>query len=209
MKASDQSEKALNTEEKIKLAASKVFIRKGYAATKTRDIAEEAGINIASLHYYYRSKQKLFDLVIGEALKKFSNGMDDIFGTELPLHQKITTFVHQYIDFFKINPYIPVFIMSESQNNPEKVDKLIDNRKLLPKLKKELIALADKGIIRPIAPTHFLLNVMSLTAFPFIAKPLMSSKMDLTEADYDQILEERKAVVPEMIINYLYLEKPF
>lgn len=195
----------LTTEEKIKIAASKVFIKKGYAATKTRDIAEEAGINIASLHYYYRSKQKLFDLVIGEALRKFSDGIDHIFGSDLSLDKKITTFVHQYIDFFKANPYIPVFIMSESQNNPEKVDKLIDDRRLMPRLKEELIALAEQGVIKPIAPTHFFLNIISLTAFPFIAKPLMTSKLNLSDEDYDQILEERKALIPEMIINFLYL----
>ncbi|MEM7551447.1 MAG: TetR/AcrR family transcriptional regulator [Bacteroidota bacterium] len=199
---------SLSTEDKIRAAAAKVFVRKGYAATKTRDIAKEAGINIASLHYYYRSKEKLFGLVIGEALNKFSQGMDEVFGGDNPLHEKIKNFVNRYIDFFKINPYIPVFIMSESQNNPEKVDQLVDSQKLMPKLTKELNELIEEGIIRPISPVHFFLNIISLTAFPFIAKPLMSKKMNLSDDDYSQMLEERKELVPEMIINFLYLKKP-
>ncbi|MEM9339386.1 MAG: TetR/AcrR family transcriptional regulator [Bacteroidota bacterium] len=199
----------LSTEEKIKLAATKVFVRNGYAATKTRDIAEEAGINIASLHYYFRSKEKLFDLVIGEALKKFSKGMDEVFGNELPLYKKIQNFAHHYIDFFKMNPYVPVFIMSESQNNPDKVDQLVDSHQLMPRLTEELESLSAQGIIREMSPAHFFLNLISLTAFPFLAKPLMSKKMNLDEEAYRQILEERKQLVPEMIINFLYLKKPF
>lgn len=196
------------TEEKIKEAAAHVFIQKGYAATKTRDIAEEAGINIASLHYYYRSKDKLFEIVIGEALRRFSKVMDEIFNSDSPLEEKIKRFVHRYIDFFKENTQVPLFIMSESQTNPEKVEKMLSNQKTLGKLKKQLEELAEKGVIRKIHYAHFMMNLVGTTVFPFISKPLMLRKLNISSKAYDALLEERKQIIPEMIINYMYLKKP-
>ena len=67
-----------STEEKIKAAARKVFTRKGFAATRTRDISEEAGINLALLNYYFRSKEKLFDLVMMENMQHFLIGMKEV-----------------------------------------------------------------------------------------------------------------------------------
>lgn len=197
-----------STEERIKEAAARVFVKKGFAATKTRDIAEEAGINIASLHYYYRSKDKLFELVIGEALRKFSGAMDEILGSIEPVHLKIRKFVHRYIDFFKENPYVPLFIMSESQSNPDKVDKMLDTQQHINILKKQLEELADKGVIRSVHHAHFFMNLISLTAFPFISKALMMRKVNLSSEAYDKLLEERKEMIPEMIMSYFYLKKP-
>lgn len=198
----------LTTEEKIKVAATKVFIRKGYAATKTRDIAEEAGINIASLHYYYRSKEKLFEIVIGDSLKRFSKSMDEIFSSQIPLHEKVKRFVVTYIDVFKDNPMVPNFVLSESQTNPELMDKLLANQSSLLFLKKELKELSDKGIIRPIHHAQFIMNMMGLTIFPFLAKPIISRKAEITNKQYDTMIEERKQIIPEMIIGHLYLKKP-
>ncbi len=197
----------LSTEEKIKIAAANVFVRKGYAATKTRDIAEEAGINIASLHYYYRSKEKLFEIVIGESLRRFSKSMDDIFASEVPLHEKIRNFVAVYIEVFKANPHVPNFVLSESQNNPELVDKLLDNEKSLIRLTQELKELAEAGTIRPIHPGQFILNMMGLTIFPFLARTIVTRKVGMADQQYNMLLEERKKMIPDMIINYLYLKK--
>lgn len=198
----------LSTEDKIRLAAAKVFVRKGYAATKTRDIAEEAGINIASLHYYYRSKEKLFEIVIGESLRRFSKAMDEIFGSEMPLHEKIRKFVASYIDVFKNNPLVPNFVLSESQNNPELMDRLLSNEKSLNLLKRELKELSEAGVIREIHHAQFIMNLMGLTIFPFLARPIISRKAEINNKQYDTMLEDRKEMIPEVIINYLYLKKP-
>ncbi|MGD1892328.1 MAG: TetR/AcrR family transcriptional regulator [Cyclobacteriaceae bacterium] len=198
----------VSTEERIKQAATKVFVQKGYAATKTRDIAEEAGINIASLHYYYRSKDKLFELVIGEALRNFSKVMDSIFNNDLPLHEKIRIFVERYIDFIKENPMVPLFIVAESQHNPETVDKLMAHEQTLDKLEAQFKELAEQGVIRKMHHAHFMMNMVSLTIFPFLMKPLLLHKIELSLDEYNNLLEERKKMIPEMIINYLYLKKP-
>jgi len=208
MTESTHQSEEISTEERIRQAATKVFVQKGYAATKTRDIAEEAGINIASLHYYYRSKDKLFELVIGEALQNFSQVMDSIFNNDLPLHEKIKVFVERYIDFLKVNPQVALFIVAESQNNPEMVDKMMAGEKNLERLENQLQELAKEGMIRKIHMAHFMMNLVSLTVFPFLAKPLMVHKIGINPDEYNNLLEERKRMVPEIIINYLYLKKP-
>lgn len=202
------SESNISTEEKIKEAAATLFIRKGFAATKTRDIAEEAGINIASLHYYYRSKDKLFELVMGTALRQFSQVMDSVFNNDNPLHEKIVYFADRYINFLRENPNVPLFIIAESQQNPEMLDRLMEGEKSMDKLEAQLEDLASRGIIRKMHMAHFMMNLVSLIVFPIISGPLLMHKLGLSESDYDNLLEERKKMVSEMIINYLYLKKP-
>ncbi|MEM8967855.1 MAG: TetR/AcrR family transcriptional regulator [Bacteroidota bacterium] len=197
----------ISTEERIKQAAAKVFTQKGYAATKTRDIAEEAGINIASLHYYYRSKDKLFEIVIGNALRQFSKVMDNIFNNDNPLDEKIKFFADRYITFLKENPNVPLFMLSESQRNPGMTDKFMTEEKSLGKLEKQLRTLAEEGVIREIHPAQFMLNLVGLTAFPFLSKSIIMHKLRMSDEQYDQLLEERKKMVAEILINYLYLKK--
>ena len=193
----------LSTEEKIIKAAQNVFVRKGYSGTKTRDIAEEAGINIASLHYYYRSKDKLFELVIGEALNRFSAGMDKILGSDSPLEEKVRSFVDNYITFFKQNPYIPMFIMSEALTNPDKMSDMLDRQKAIDKLKSQFNELVEAGAIRKMHHAHFMMNLIGLTAFPFVSKPILMKKTGVDEAEFDELLEERKEMIPDMIFSYL------
>src|SRR5688572_19795294 len=110
----------LSTEEKIKEAAKKVFLKKGYAATRTRDIAEEAGINLALLNYYFRSKEKLFDLIMLEKLEKFFGVIAPVLNnTGASLEQKIILVSSNYIDLLIANPELPLFILSEVRHNPD------------------------------------------------------------------------------------------
>lgn len=193
----------LSTEEKIIKAAQNVFVRKGYSGTKTRDIAEEAGINIASLHYYYRSKDKLFELVIGEALNRFSSGMDKILGSDLPLEEKVRSFVDKYITFFKQNPYIPMFIMSEALTNPERMSEMLDRQKAIDKLASQFNRLVEQGAIRKMHHAQFMMNLIGLTAFPFVSRPILMKKAGVNEAEFEDLLEERKEMIPDMIFSYL------
>ncbi|MCZ7140537.1 TetR family transcriptional regulator, partial [Salmonella enterica subsp. enterica] len=92
---------------------------KGFAATRTRDIAEEAGINLALLNYYFRSKEKLFDLVMMESLQKFLLGVRDILNdVNSSLTEKISQLAGHYIELLKVNTDLPLFILSEIRANP-------------------------------------------------------------------------------------------
>ncbi len=205
---STKDNSALNTEEKIRLAALKVFTEKGFEATKTRDIAAEAGINIASLHYYYRSKEKLFEIVIGETMGRFSGLMDGILDTQMPLHQKIKRFTELYIDFLKENPFLPMFILSESQRNVMAINQMMQDQTALPILEKQIKDLIESGVIRPISIQNFMSSLVGLVIFPFLSKSLLQVKTGIDELAYVQMLEERKEHIPAMIINYLYFDAP-
>src|SRR5688572_18933336 len=110
------------TEERIKAAARKVFTKKGYSAARTRDIAEEAGINLALLNYYFRSKEKLFDIVMMENLQKFLLALGGALRDEKSsLREKVALIAANYVDMLKANPDLPIFVLSEIRANPEKL----------------------------------------------------------------------------------------
>ncbi|MEO1624715.1 MAG: TetR/AcrR family transcriptional regulator, partial [Bacteroidota bacterium] len=160
------SDMEIGTEEKIKLAALRLFTQKGFNDTKTRDIAEEAGINVASLHYYFRSKDKLFQLVAEEAMQGFSTIRERIFSNKQPLHIKIREFVEQYIDFFRDNPFLPLFIVTESEKNSEKMLDMMSNSEAHREIQVHLDNLSKEGIIRPMSLFNFISNLVGMTIFP-------------------------------------------
>ncbi len=193
------------TEEKIKNAALEVFSKKGYSDTKTREIAASAGVNISTLHYYYRSKDRLFRVVSDEVFGQFSDIGNSIFDSEIPFREKIVNFVSEYTDFCKANPHIPSFIVFESERNPKKVYGNIDFKSFDRKVETELNELIAQKVVRPISYTNFILNLVSLTVFPFLNKHMLHEINGLSEKDFDELLESRKAMVPQMIIDQLFI----
>jgi AcrR family transcriptional regulator len=188
-----------STEEKIKSAARTIFHKKGFAATRTRDIAEEAGLNLALLNYYFRSKQKLFDLIMLESMQQFLTSMTGVFNDhETSLEEKIALLVSNYIDLLTEEPDIPLFILSELRNNPQELVSKIKVKEILMKsyLMKQLQQAMQEGRIAPIHPLHFIMNIMGLTVFPFIAKPILSHLGDLSDEDFNRLAEQRKALIP-------------
>lgn len=186
----------LSTEEKIKEAAQKVFIKKGYAATRTRDIADEAGINLALLNYYFRSKENLFELIMMEKLGKFFGAIAPVLNDSTAnLEVKIATVASNYIDLLMANPDLPLFILSEIRNNPERfVSKLPITKVVDSHLLKQL---AEK---RPdINPLHFLMNILGMIVFPFIMKPVFHASAVLNEKNFFARMEERKALIPKWV----------
>src|SRR6187455_3136142 len=127
-----KAEADLSTEEKIKSAARLVFTKKGYAATRTRDIAEEAGINLALLNYYFRSKEKLFNLIMLETFSEFAKSIVVIFNDETTsLDNKVETIASAYIDLLILEPQIPLFIMSEIRSHPDQLLKAINAKSII------------------------------------------------------------------------------
>ena len=198
----------ISTEEKIKLAATTIFTQKGYAATKTRDIAEMAGINIASLHYYYRSKEKLFSIVVGEAMQQFSSILNDIFLSDISLDLKIKRFVTEYTDLLKENLYLPLFIFNESEKSTGIIYKMVQFEKSNEVTKLQLKTLIETKKIRPISFDNFIANLTGLTFSPFLNRHMMKQISGITDKEFLKMLEERKTSIPKMIINHLYFIPP-
>lgn len=193
-----------NTEAKILSAARKVFTTKGMAGARMQDIADEAGINKAMLHYYFRDKDKLFETVFIEEAQKFFPKLNMIFQADMPLFEKIEKFVAEYIDEMVKNPYLPWFVMNEINRDPDQFlykiwgkENLPNPGKLLEQIEKEV----KKGTIKRIDPLHLLMNLLSMTIFPFVAKPMMTRNLRLSDARFKQAMEERKKEIPKFIID--------
>ena len=196
----DIQEKETSTEDKIKNAAHIVFLKKGYAATRTRDIAEEAGINLALLNYYFRSKEKLFDIVMFETLQHFFKSIAEVFNNEkTTLDNKIETLVIGYIDLLKANPNIPLFLMNELKMQPDELVAKMGMKEIIMKsvfLKQFQQGIAN-GKIVAIHPMHFMMNLMSITIFPFVASPMVKGMGDLSQKQFNELMDQRKLLIPK------------
>jgi AcrR family transcriptional regulator len=187
-----------SAEERIKEAARKLFTQKGFAATRTRDIAEEAGINLALLNYYFRSKQKLFDLVMMENFQEFIKGITINFTDEtMTFDQRIERIVVAYVDMLIRLPDLPMFILNEIKGNPSKIAAKLQGE-LAPMRQnffKQLIASNKEGKTN-LEPFHFVANLVGLTVFPFIARPILQRVTGVTEEQFEQYMQDRKELVP-------------
>jgi AcrR family transcriptional regulator len=190
----------LSTEEKIKIAARTVFHKKGFAAARTRDIAEEAGINLALLNYYFRSKEKLFQIIMLDAFQSFFSSMSAVFNDAYTtLDEKIEKFAGNYIDLLLEEPDIPMFIMSEIRNDPEGLLEKIDLKSVIfnSVFLKQYLEAIQLGKIKDQHFLHFMLNFIGLLVFPFIAKPLLKGMTGLNETQYNELVADRKALIPD------------
>ena len=193
--------KETSTEEKIKEAARKLFTQKGFAATRTRDIAEEAGINLALLNYYFRSKQKLFDLIMMENFRQFIGGMSANFQDEtLTMEERIGKVVNAYIDFLTEFPDLPLFILNEIRSNPSKIAAKI-NEEVGPARSQFFKQLTDakRDGKTALDPFHFVANLVGLTVFPFVSRPLLQRVTNVTDEQFKAHMEERRKLVPMWI----------
>ena len=191
-----------STEEKIKIAARNVFHKKGYAATRTRDIAEEAGINLALLNYYFRSKEKLFDIIMLESMQGFFKSIGVVFNDEkTTLDQKIEVLASSYIDMLIANPEIPLFILSELKMQPDELVSKMGLKEMIGRsyFLKQFQQGINEGKIAAIHPLQFLMNLMGMTIFPFVASPIIKGLGDLSQEGFNELMQQRKVLIPKWI----------
>ena len=202
-------EKDISTEERIKEAARKIFQQKGYAATRTRDIAEEAGINLALLNYYFRSKEKLFEMVMAESFHKlFVSIRSVIMDDGVMLSHKIDVVAAAYTDMLIENPNLPIFVLGEIQANPERFkEKIGINRQVIVESPtfRQLVAQLEKIGMNDVEPFHFVLNMLSMTLFPFVGKPVIQKLTEMDNEAFLKFIHERKTLVPMWIKSMLQL----
>ncbi len=197
----NDTDKELTTEEKIIDAARKLFTQKGFAATKTRDIAEEAGINLALLNYYFRSKQNLFQIIIEEKFDQLFGVINPILSnSEISLEEKIETLVTNYTNMLLGNDDLPLFVLSEIKTNEFLIKRVRQNAEILshPVIEKQL---KERGFTT--TGFNFIMNVMSLTLFPFMSKPLFVTSGLIKEEEFMHFITERKKDIPTWVINTL------
>lgn len=188
-----------NTEQKIKEAARELFHQKGFEGTKTRDIAEAAGINVALMNYYFRSKKKLFDLIMFETVETFLHSILDIIREEDgSMDQIMRKLVAHYIQMLQKEPELPIFILSEIRKNPATITDMVNQRLEFRKTPffQFLTSTMKADTHNPANPGQILLSAISMTVFPFAAKPLIRELFGLDEDEFQQLMEDRKKLIP-------------
>lgn len=188
------------TEEKIVQAARSVFHRKGFVAARTRDIADEAGINLALLNYYFRSKEKLFEVIMLDTVKSFFRSVSQIFNDETTsFERKIEMLSEAYIDQLLQEPGIPLFIMSELRSgNAGKLVSEMNARQMIMKsvFAEQFEEAVKKGRIKQKSFLQFLMNLLGLIVFPFVASDMLKIIGKLSDRQYRELLLERKSLIP-------------
>lgn len=191
-----------STEQKIKDAARIVFHKKGYSATRTRDIAEEAGINLALLNYYFRSKEKLFNIIMEESFATLFQSMISTFNEpSTSWLEKIDISVEKYFAVLLEEPGLPLFILGEIQNTENNFMKSMQEKVDLKNFVfvKQLNEQIEKGNLNVSNPFQFILNLISLILFPFAAQNLFMCVSHLNPEQFQALLLERKKEIPKWI----------
>src|SRR6478609_5412804 len=193
----------LQTEKLIKDKAKILFFQKGFLDATTQEIADEAGVNRALIHYYFRSREQMLDMLLDEVIREKKAKMVSILGATLPFKEKIAQYISYLVDRGINYPYLENFIISEIARSPEKREIICarDSVKSSDLIKKELHEEIERGGIAPITPEHFMVNLSSLCNYPLLAKSIFQTVHGMTDASYKKFLLDRKQVIFRTIFN--------
>jgi TetR/AcrR family transcriptional regulator len=191
------------TEENIFLAAQSVFQKKGFDGARMQEIADEAGINKSMLHYYYRSKEKLFRRVFQAGAANIFPSLIRILESDMPIRQKVEAIVDFYYSTFSSSPFLPAFVVHEMNRNPRQFREFISSLNIrIPKKFNDQIKTEIKaGRMIELEPHHFLMNVVSLCMMPMVARQMVQAIFRLDDGMYWEFLEERKEMISKIIFS--------
>jgi AcrR family transcriptional regulator len=201
--------KTISTEEKIIAAAKRVFIQKGIDGARMQEIADEAGINKSLLHYYFRSKDKLFDRVFSESFIPVIKTINQIFENFQDVDSLIEDFVTNYIRLLRQNPYIPHFIIHELNRNPDRVVERIqssnfDRTRILEIISRDV----NSENLKSFDPIHIVVNIIALCVFPFVARPIIQGYMfNDNEADFEEFINERAQHIIAFVKSAIFVNQ--
>ena len=201
------------TEQRILDAARTVFLRRGTAGARMQEIAQEAGVNQALLHYYFRSKERLSAAVFQQIASRIFPALVQTLAADTSLDEKIDALVGVYLDNLSQNPFVPGYLISELHHHPQRVQQLLSIAigaqpqtvmlPLLKKLEKQIDEQVRAGTMRRIQPQHLIINVVSLCIFPFAARPMLSIAFGLDDAAFARFISQRRKELPDFVRNAL------
>ena len=190
------------TEQRILEAAKTVFHRKGFEGTRMQEIADEAGINKALLHYYYRNKENLFNAVFKDAFEGLFNRLFAVIGSDLSLEEKIRQIFFNYITLLQQNSYIPWFILNSLHREPGKIAEIFHSSRISPQdIMKKLEKSMAREHLEGLDYRQIVINIIALSVFPVVGGPLIRIIFNLNEKEYDRFIETRKKELPVFFMN--------
>ena len=203
-----------DTESRILQAAEEEFLLKGLEGARTTAIAERAGVTHAMLHYYFRTKNMLFERIIEEKMRNAGNIMQAVFVLgDMPLMERVKRGVEQHFDFIAANPNLPRFVIQEIYSHPERHEimrsqVLTITKDWLCDLQRHIDESAATKATEWIDARMLLLDIVSLNLFAFIGYPFVSLMFDGLVSDKKVFFEKRKAENVELIMRRLKKMEP-
>jgi TetR/AcrR family transcriptional regulator len=197
-----------NMEQAILKSATRLFLERGFKATSTTEIAKAAGCNQALVHYYYRTKDRLFEAIFEKKMKFFISSLLQIESEDLPFLEKLAKRIESHFDAIIEDPQLPQFLFTEINSNPKRLEQLREKLSELPaevfqKIQSEVETEVAAGNIRPISVYDLLLTIVSLNIMVFIAGPMFSAITRISEEDFIKLRERRKKEHVHIIISSL------
>lgn len=202
-----------DTERQILDAAHRVFLRSGTAGARTQEIAAEAGVNSALLHYYFRSKERLAAAVFHRAAGELFPAVAGILVSDASLEDKIREVIAVELDRLSRTPYLPAYVISELAYHPERIHQLLAaltgerpgalGQTVLTKIQAQIRGEVRAGRMRPIRAEQFLVNLLSLCIFPFAAQPMLAALLGLDGERFSRFIHDRKRELPEFFMKAL------
>jgi AcrR family transcriptional regulator len=213
------------TEQRILDAAHAVFLRSGTAGARMQEIADEAGVNKALLHYYFRSKDRLAEAVFQRAAMRLFPAVLRMLASDAELEDKVQRVVEHYLDHLSETPYLAGYVLCELNQHPDRITQYLravaaaagdgsastprqdpdkpPRIKALEVLDKQLKARARAGTLRPIAREQFLVNLLGLCIFPFAARPILEALLGMEPAAFRRFIAQRRKEVPDFFLRAL------
>jgi TetR/AcrR family transcriptional regulator len=202
-----------DTEQRILDAAHSVFLRYGTAGARMQEIADEARVNKALLHYYFRNKERLAEAVFQRFAIRIFAPLLALINSELPIPEKVKQVVHWELDHLIESPLLPGYIISELHQNPERVRQFatlmtgVDVQIIAPQMietvRRQIAEAVEAGTMRPISPEQFIVNLMSLCVFPFALKPMITMIFGFGDNGFDQFIQQRRTEVISFFLQAL------
>ena len=201
------------TERRILDAAHAVFVRAGTAGARTLEIAKEAGVNPALLHYYFRTKERLAEAVFRRAAGQLLPAVVRILGSDAPLEDKVEQVVQVELQFLSKAPYLPAYILSELAHHPDRAPQLIAavtgevpvalGTHLRSVLATQIDARVRDRTMHPISPDQFAVNLLALCVFPFAARPLFMALFGIDDNGFEQFIDRRRRELAPFFLRAL------
>ena len=200
-----------DTESRILDAAHSVFMRRGTAGARMQEIASEAGVNPALLHYYFRSKARLSEAVFRRAAGELLPAIIQILGSDRDLEGKVRAVVDVEHTRLLKAPYLPAYVISELAHHPERARQFVSavtgmvpeeiGRLVLTRLKAQIAARVKAGRMQPIDPAQFVVNLLSLCIFPFAARTMLCAVLGLDAAGFARFIDRRRRDLPRFVLG--------
>ncbi len=195
-------DKNINTEQKILQAATKVFIRDGYDGARMQEIADEAGMNKALIHYYFKSKEKLFERIFLEKRNDFLPKMSALFfSADLNFIEKIELYVENYMQLLVKNPFLPRFLACNAHKHPNFMEMLPAEsvQGMLTYFELEITS----GKIKKVDPRQFMISILGMCIFPFVFRNVISHIMQMDEQGFEQLIQVRSVEIKQYVRSIL------